>query len=65
MNYEKLKNILAKVELACNDQIPRGITLAWSSVTNNVEWSEIREALQFAASKEPVKKVPLKDNVDE
>lgn len=60
MSLEKLKNVLDKVDLACNDQISQGATLAWSSIRNgNLQWSDLRAALVFAVNALEPKKVAV------
>lgn len=67
MNLEKLKDVLAKVDLACNDQIPQGATLAWSDPKKgNLPWSDLKTVLVFAVNAlEPKKVNIIKDKAED
>ncbi len=51
MNKEQVKSLLSRVNLACDENISKGIDLAWSNQSGvNVSWDELRKSLEFIES---------------
>ncbi len=54
MNKEKVKEIRDKIEKAHSDLVPKGVTLAWSSLEENLEWQQVLDLADAFLSTFPV-----------
>jgi hypothetical protein len=61
MSLEKAQQVLSKVKEAANDQVPKGVVLAWSKAEGgNLSWAELVDTLEYLVSASTPKVVASK-----